>query len=107
MLGIQSTTFTVSALGGTIEARVSGSTKELGRFSVPQGSTRGSFTIRGQGLVDLLNQDTNGIVTLIITRSTDESARNGLVHAFATKENTRNAPPILRVRTKPQPNGNK
>ena len=86
---------------------VSGSTKELGRFSVPQGSTRGSFTIRGQGLVDLLNQDTNGIVTLIITRSTDESARNGLVHAFATKENTRNAPPILRVRTKPQPNGNK
>lgn len=86
---------------------VTAATRELGRFSVPQGSTRGSFSIRGQGLVDLLNQDTNGIVTLIITRSTDESARNGLVHAFATKENTRNAPPILRVKMQPQPKGNK
>jgi len=37
-------------------------------------------------------------VTLIVCRETNELARNGLVHAFASKENARNAPPMLRVR---------
>ena len=73
-------------------------TRLLGRFTVPQGTTRGSFSIKGETLVSFLRADTNGIATLILCRETDESSRNGLVHAFATKENARNTPPILRVK---------
>jgi len=74
-------------------------TKLLGQFTVPQGTTRGSFSIKGESLVGFLRADTNGIATLIVCRETDETARNGLVHAFATKESARNTPPALRVKT--------
>jgi hypothetical protein len=73
-------------------------TKLVGRFIVPQGSTRGSFSIKGEALTESLRQDSNGLLTLILCRETDEMSRNGLAHAFASKENTRNAPPTLRVR---------
>lgn len=80
-------------------APVAAATKLLGRFTVPQGTTRGSFTVKGGELTGFLNSDTNGLVTFIICRETDETARNGLVHAFATKENSRNTAPLLRLKT--------
>lgn len=70
----------------------------LGTFVVPQGTSRGSFSIQGEALVEFLKADTNGIATLIISRETDETAHNGLVHAFATRENRGNTPPLLRVK---------
>jgi len=70
----------------------------LGEFTVPQGTTRGAFAIRGEALLECLNADTNGLLTLMITRVTDETATSGLAHAFASKENTRNTPPLLKVR---------
>jgi ferric-dicitrate binding protein FerR (iron transport regulator) len=73
----------------------------LGKFEIPQGVSRGTRTLRGQALVDFLKKDTNGLVTFIICRETDETTRDGLVHAFATKENSRNTPPLLRVKTRP------
>ena len=79
---------------------VAGKVLQLGTFTVPQGSSHGSFTIAGSALTDWLNHDTNGVVTLIICRITDETARNGLVHAFATKENPRTAAPMLRIKFK-------
>jgi hypothetical protein len=45
-----------------------------------------------------LRQDTNGVATLIVCRETDETAPNGVVHAFASRENARKAPPMLRLR---------
>jgi hypothetical protein len=72
--------------------------KLLGKFEVAQGTTRGAFSIKGDELASFLNADTNGLVTLIICRETDETARNGLVHAFATKENPRNPGPLLRLK---------
>ena len=72
----------------------------LGRFQVDQGVSRGSRTLRGQALRDFVKQDTNGIVTFIICRETDETTKDGLVHAFATKENGSNMPPLLRVKTR-------
>ena len=77
---------------------VATATRLLGHFTVPQGTTRGSFSVKGESLAAFLKEDTNGIATLIICRETDETARNGLVHAFATKENSRNTPPALRVK---------
>ncbi len=70
----------------------------LGRFTVPQGRQTGSVSINGPALANFLSEDTNGLVTLIVCRETDEIARNGLAHAFASKENPRNSPPMLRVR---------
>jgi len=72
--------------------------RKLGQFTVPQGTTRGAFTLKGQAVADFLRTDTNGLATFIIIRETDETARNGLAHAFASKENTRNTPPMLKVR---------
>ncbi len=58
--------------------------------------------LKGTALTEFLNADTNGMVTLIICRVTDETARSGLVHAFATKENGSNTPPLLRVKPREQ-----
>ena len=72
--------------------------KLLGKFKVAQGTTRGAFSIKGDAVAEFLNGDTNGLVTFIVCRETDETARNGLVHAFATKENPRNPAPLLRLK---------
>ncbi len=73
-------------------------TRLLGSFTIAQGVNRGNCTLRGPALVEFLNADTNGIVTFIVCRETDETARSGLVHAFATKESGSNTPPLLRVK---------
>jgi len=73
----------------------------LGHFIVEQGRQSGSVSITGPELVAFLQADTNHLVTLIIRRETDEIAGSGLVHAFASKENPRNAPPMLRLRIEP------
>lgn len=78
---------------------IAGQSRLLGQFTVPQGTTRGAFSIKGPALAEFLRSDTNGLVTFIVIRQTDETARNGLAHAFASKENTRNAPPMLRIKT--------
>ncbi|MDZ4288227.1 MAG: DNRLRE domain-containing protein, partial [Prosthecobacter sp.] len=77
---------------------VAAQTRLIGKFIVPQGSNRGAYTLSGPDLVSFLNEDTNGLATFIICRDTDETARNGLAHAFASKENSRNTPPLLRVK---------
>jgi hypothetical protein len=71
----------------------------LGHFEIAQGVSRGTRTLRGKALVDFLKKDTNGMVTFIICRETDETTKDGLVHAFATKESGSNTPPLLRVKT--------
>lgn len=70
----------------------------LGSFIVPQGRQTGPVLLATPALADFLRGDTNGMVTLIICRETDEIARNGLAHSFASKENPRNSPPMLRVK---------
>ncbi len=79
---------------------VSGKTVLLGRFEIAQGVSRGTCTLRGQALVDFLNADSNQLVTFIVCRETDETAKGGLVHAFASRENGGNTPPLLRLKPK-------
>lgn len=81
-------------------APIATQTLQIGEFVVPQGTTRGAFTVGGKTLAEVLRRDSNGMVTFIICRKTDETARNGLAHAFASRENTKNTPPTLRVRLK-------
>jgi FecR protein len=81
-------------------AAVTGESIRVGSFLLPQGTTRGAFTVKSEALSEALRRDTNGIVTLILCRETDETDRNGLAHAFASKENQRNSPPTLRVKVR-------
>ena len=71
----------------------------LGKFTIERGIQRGMRGIEGSALADLIRSDTNGIVTLMVFRETNETARAGLVHAFTSKENATNPPPLLRVKT--------
>jgi hypothetical protein len=82
---------------------VAGKAVLLGHFEIAQGVSRGTRTLRGKALVDFLKQDTNGMVTFIICRETDETTKDGLVHAFATKESGSNTPPLLRVKVRAEP----
>lgn len=70
----------------------------LGKFEIAQGVSRGKRSLRGQALLDFLKKDSNGMVTFIICRETDETTKDGIVHAFATKESGSNTPPLLRVK---------
>lgn len=74
---------------------------KLGEFHIAQGVSSGTRSIRTKELSEFLRQDTNGMVTFIICRDTTETARDGLVHAFATKESGHNTPPLLRLKTRP------
>ena len=71
----------------------------LGKFTIQRGIQRGTRGISGSALADFIRSDTNGTVTLIVFRETDETARAGLVHAFTSKENATNPQPFLRVKT--------
>lgn len=72
-------------------------TVRLGTFEIAQGISKGTRTLRGTALTEFLNSDTNGLVTFIVCRETDEIGRSGLAHAFATKEGGR-TPPLLRLK---------
>lgn len=77
---------------------VAGKTRLVGHFSIAQGVNRGTCVVKGAALADFLATDTNGQVTFIVVRETDETHSSGLVHAFATKENAKRPPPLLKVR---------
>jgi ferric-dicitrate binding protein FerR (iron transport regulator) len=70
----------------------------VGSFTIPQGTTRGAFSVKSAAIAEALRSDTNGTLTLILCRETNETDRNGLAHAFASKENQRNSPPTLRIK---------
>ena len=71
----------------------------LGEFVIEQGVASGSRKIASKELVDFLNSDTNGLVSLIVQRVTDELEDGGIVHAFASREHPTAAAPVLKLRT--------
>ncbi len=73
-------------------------TTKLGEFTIEQGTTSGTVSIEGEALVDFLKVDTNGLVTFIICRDTDETDKGGYAHEFATRENRTASAPTLKIR---------
>lgn len=71
----------------------------------------GGFTLDGTGvhgvvlsfsspaLMNFVSQDTNQLVTLIVTRETFDANFGGWIHRFASKESPLGQPPLLTVRT--------
>ncbi|QDT65768.1 DNRLRE domain-containing protein [Calycomorphotria hydatis] len=72
-----------------------GSALPLGRFTIPQGNTSGIISVESPELIQFLNDDTNGLVTLVIVRETKEYRGGGLVHAFASHAHASANPPTL------------
>jgi hypothetical protein len=72
----------------------------LGRFVVPQGQASGVFGVRGQPLRDLIQSDTNGLLTMVVVRETASVRVGSLVHGFASHRHPELPPPTLRVITK-------
>lgn len=76
---------------------------KLGTFEIAQGQLTGTRTISGPALVEFLNRDTNGLVTLILVRETRGSGRSDLVHGFANRHHPDLPPPTLRLTLEPRP----
>ncbi|MEM9368562.1 MAG: hypothetical protein AAGD07_21415 [Planctomycetota bacterium] len=57
------------------------------------------MSVSGDRLRDFLVSDTNGIITLVVVRETQERPWDGggLVHAFSSKEHPSEYPPTLRL----------
>ena len=74
----------------------------IGRFEIVQGLLTGIREISGAPIVDFLNRDTNGLVTLILIRETKGSGRQDLVHGFAGKHHPHLPPPTLKLAVVPR-----
>ncbi|MDF1824296.1 MAG: DNRLRE domain-containing protein [Verrucomicrobiales bacterium] len=72
----------------------------LGSFQIPQGLQSGTFGIRGEKLVNFLNQDENRSATIVIVRETIENSSGGLVHAFASARHPNLPAPTLTLQVK-------
>lgn len=70
----------------------------LGHFQVDRGIATGTRSVRTKDLADFIKQDKNKIITLVVERDNDETGKQGLVNAFASRENPTAAPPRLHLK---------
>lgn len=70
----------------------------LGEFEIKRGATPATIEIQTRQLLDFLKSDTNDLLSFILVRETDELDQQGLVHAFASKENPHSRPPTLWIK---------
>lgn len=70
---------------------------KLGTFTTPRGVVSGSYGFEGAALAEFLQNDANGIATLIVVRETSEPRNTGAVHGFAGNRHPTLAPPTLRL----------
>ena len=66
----------------------------IGTFTVTSSDLHSTISFSNAGLTDFLATDTDGVVTLLLTRATDSSH---LMTAFASKEHHLNSPPRLHM----------
>lgn len=73
--------------------------QKLGEFVIRRGSARATVEFSTPELADFIREDGNKLATFAIVRETGESDRQGLVHAFASREHPSARPPTLRLKT--------
>lgn len=83
------------AAGNAVDPAV---TLLLGSFTVPRGVQKGEFVLRDPRLREFLQNDADGLVTLIIFRKTLEVNDNGLVHGIASSRHPVLPPPTLALK---------
>ncbi|MBL6763734.1 MAG: FecR domain-containing protein [Verrucomicrobiae bacterium] len=79
------------------------SVTKLADFEIRRGAPPARVIISSAELLQFLRSDRNSLATLILIRETGEFDRQGLVHAFASKEHPRAFPPTLRVKPAEHP----
>ncbi|MEX2581357.1 MAG: DNRLRE domain-containing protein [Verrucomicrobiales bacterium] len=75
--------------------------ERLAEFDIPKGSSHDLVEISSEALVRFLRRREDGLATLVLVRETGESDKQGLVHAFASKEHPTSPAPTLWIRTDP------
>lgn len=72
----------------------------LAEFEIRQGSPNGSIEVGSDAFVDFLRTRPGEMLDLILVRETGESDKQGLVHAFASKEHPTAPAPTLWLQTR-------
>jgi hypothetical protein len=70
----------------------------LGEFRIRRGHVPANVSVSSPTLRDFVRTDANRLVTLAIVRVTGENDKQGLVHAFASKEHPTAQPPTLHLK---------
>ncbi|MEM1296858.1 MAG: DNRLRE domain-containing protein [Verrucomicrobiota bacterium] len=73
--------------------------QKLAQFTIRRGAAPHLVSIASADLTRFLQRDQNRLASLVIIRETGENDRQGLVHAFASKEHPTARPPTLRLKT--------
>jgi len=88
--------------GPLVEESLSESTaRRLATFEIRKGSPNGLIETRSDALTEFLRSHPGDLVSLLIVRETGESDKQGLVHAFASKEHPTSPAPTLWIQTVP------
>lgn len=69
----------------------------LGQFEVSPSRTTGLFSLNDPRLTEFLRQDTNGVMTLILTCDPMSKAKPGYVYGFASRTHPTDPAPSLRL----------
>lgn len=77
---------------------LAGQRAKLGEFRIRRGHVPASVTVSSSALRKFVQRDGNSLVTLAIVRVTGENDKQGLVHAFASKEHPTAQPPTLHLK---------
>ena len=80
------------------EIELSGLTK-LATFEIRKGATPSEVRARSKALAEYIRSSDDGIASFVIVRETGELEKQGLVHAFASKEHPTAQAPTLRLKT--------
>ncbi len=75
--------------------------RRLATFEIRKGSPNGLIETRSEAFTDFLRLHRGELVSLIIVRETGEADKQGLVHAFASKEHPTSPAPTLWIQTAP------
>jgi len=73
-------------------------TVNLGEFRIRRGHVPASVSVSSKALREFVRADANQLVTFAIVRVTGENDKQGLVHAFASKEHPTAQPPTLHLK---------
>lgn len=88
--------------GPLVEEPLSASTAiPLATFEIRKGSPNSLIETRSDALTDFLRSQPDRLVSLLLVRETGESDKQGLVHAFASKEHPTSPAPTLWIKTAP------
>lgn len=73
--------------------------RRLATFEIRKGSPNGLIETRSDALTEFLRSHPGDLVSLLIVRETGETDKQGLVHAFASKEHPTSPAPTLWIQT--------